>query len=872
MTASFLATYAKKAQYDAGGMVRRRCLDGTRVELLKQLQNWITAACMNKDLLHTNGLESVWWISGLAGTGKTTIAYSIALWAHQHDLLGGSFFCSRFDPECSNPTLVFLTIARQLCSFHEPFKMQVMAALEKNPTVVNSGAARQFEELIVGPLEVLKALGKPFPPCVLVFDALDECQNETSEGMATTSTIMTVVAKFITRVESSLTFVFTSRPEPTITPLFNRERLGTDTLHGATTSVVLHMIELKLVEGDIRRYLVDGFERVSEMYEVPPEWPLPQHVDKLVTLANGLFIFVTTVIAFLMDRSHRNPPSRLQHLITIDTSIHPSTTILDKLYSEIITASYAEMSNELAEKLQRVLGTIALAQEPLSVSALASLLGFPEYEIANALSGLQSVLHIPADRLEPILVIHPTFPEFVLRTPERATTTSPLTAHSFYVRPAQHHWYMFSRCLEAMSSLKRDMIGIRYPAKFKVEIENFSELTRDAIPHYVRYSARFWATHLRKGLSDPTKIDVSDIFCQFVRQKLLFWLEVCLLLDLRATPALDVASKACYVSVRCYNPILMLIQALQTLGGAFADLAPLLTDCHKLIQTYLPIMLAAPLQLYHFALGIAPNSSSVRSLYADEHKQSIVMHQGAPSHWAPSLDTIVGHTGEAVYSVVFSSNGCCFASGGGDNQVRIRDSATRTELQSFDGHTRDVNCVAFSPDGAHVASGSDDRTVCIWQVSSGARVHTLEHTDWVHSVAYSADGRRILSATDEGEVKLRDTADGRCVFHLKKTGNWTWQAALSPNGDVIARGEGASLVLRDVSSATHEALGLPNEVEACAFSSDGRYIAATTEHAIRVWATADKTLVRSIDVPDSTLSSRLAFSRDENVRSAEQQG
>lgn len=196
------------------------------------------------------------------------------------------------------------------------------------------------------------------------------------------------------------------------------------------------------------------------------------------------------------------------------------------------------------------------------------------------------------------------------------------------------------------------------------------------------------------------------------------------------------------------------------------------------------------------------------------------MCQGATSHWSPSLETFVGHGGKVIYSIAFSHNGSCFASGGEDNRLRIWDTAARTELQSFDGHTDNVVCVAFSPDGAHVASGSGDQTACIWQVSSGARVRMLEgHTDWVNSVAYSADGHRVLSATDEGEVKLWDTADGRCVFALAKTGNHTWQAALSPSGDVIARGEEASLVLHDVPSATHEALILPDKVEACAFST-----------------------------------------------------
>lgn len=233
--------YAKKAQYNSSGMVRRGCLDGTRIELLKQLQDWLTAACKNKGLIHLHSLRSVWWISGLAGTGKTTIAYSIAQWAELHDILGGSFFCSRFDEECSNPALVFLTIARQLCSFHEPFEKKVKEALSRDSAkLVNSDAACQFELLIVKPLE---ALEEPFPPCLLVFDALDECRNEASADFDTTSTIMAVVAKFMPRVQRFLTFLFTSRPEPTITPLFNSTRL--DTLQDVTTTVTLHTSTLR---------------------------------------------------------------------------------------------------------------------------------------------------------------------------------------------------------------------------------------------------------------------------------------------------------------------------------------------------------------------------------------------------------------------------------------------------------------------------------------------------------------------------------------------------------------------------------------------------------------------------------------------------
>ena len=116
-------------------------------------------------------------------------------------------------------------------------------------------------------------------------------------------------------------------------------------------------------------------------------------------------------------------------------------------------------------------------------------------------------------------------------------------------------------------------------------------------------------------------------------------------------------------------------------------------------------------------------------------------------------------------SVSSSPDGTKVASGSGDKTVKLWDVTSGACLQTLEGHSKKVNSVSFSPDGTKVASGSYDNTVKLWDVTSGECLQTLEgHSNWVWSVSFSPDGTKVASQDCSGTVKIWNPSTGECTF------------------------------------------------------------------------------------------------------------
>ena len=420
--------------------------------------------------------QNVFWLNGLAGTGKSTIAQSFSEMIVKEGLLGASFFCSRDYLDRKELKNIFPTLAHQLACRYPHFRTHIISVLKEDPTLAHTSLISQLENLLITPLS------EGSVSCVIVIDALDECIDDQPA-----SAMLSVLGRFIKQLPL-VKFFITGRPEPRIHTGFRLPLL-----EPITQIFLLHEVDSASVDSDIQLYLTQRLTTIAKQrsdLDLPNPWPDNNELMALTRKSSGLFIFASTLARFI-ESEHHDPRKRLQLVLSkANNTTHEGRAGIDSLYSQILLNAFSDVHElEVFDNMRRVLGAIILAFNPLSRRELSTILGAPKSLISTTLRHLHSVILIPADESKKIRIFHKSFPDF-LQDSERCTDSR------FYINSESYHGDMALSCLKLVMKLERNPCSLP-PFTMNQHAPDLPQLLERRLGGGVRYACSHWARHLK---------------------------------------------------------------------------------------------------------------------------------------------------------------------------------------------------------------------------------------------------------------------------------------------------------------------------------------------------------------------------------------
>ncbi|KAI5118311.1 hypothetical protein M0805_006479 [Coniferiporia weirii] len=778
---------ALSAFYNAEGA----CLEGTRESVLRRVREW------------GDSESKLFWLHGVAGSGKSSIANSVAHIFKRQLRLSACFFCKGDDPECRSPNALIPTLAYHFSKWHNAYRSAVLSIIEgANEPELAQGLERQFDLLITQALTTTSSSPESLPPypLIVVIDALDECGDSRSSRIQ--------VAKLLVRLSSVVTWLkvfITSRTLPELDEVFLQA--GTE-CEAHDINALFDHIE---AERDILQYTRHCADRCQVKFR-------EEQIQLLAKRASGLFIWTSTVFKYFDSQLD------MQGAVSKVLSSLPaedSEAELDQVYTTVIQGvSVGEQNTEIVRTILCLIACTS-RNRPLSETALLQLLLNTELYIEQdafrkTIDSLQAVMYRDTTKDNAIHVCHPSFLDFI---------STGLRSQVYWTEPAIIESFLARRCLEIMhSQLRFNICNLESSFMLNDDLPEIQNLVSECIPEHLQYSCLYWMSHFALSNLNILHQQVQDLLKGLLcGLKALYWLE-CLSILKSLKMGIDILT----VCIKQFQPV--------------NYIAVMCKELYRFISAYYtPVSISTP-HLYLSALSWVPTESNMaEKLYPHFSNQPLVS-MGKETKWKSTLWTSDAES--SILCVAYSPDGRHIASGSRDNNLRIWDAQTGDIVgEPLTVGSSWVTCVAYSPDGKNIVSGLSDKTLRIWDAQTGDTVGEplTGHSNWVTSVAYSLDGSHIVSGSSDWTLRIWDAQTGNQVGKpLTGHSGPVNSVTCSPDGRHIVSGSDDK-TLRIWDTQTGDIWGKPlvghlGCVTSVAYSYDGRHvISGSDDKTLRIW-------------------------------------
>ena len=472
---------AEFAEYDAASPApRNACTKNTREAILDTLRVWASDDTATK----------VYWLNGMAGTGKTTIAYSFSEILDENGSLAGTFFSSHLRVDTSDVHCIIPTICLQLAAsgYLPSFSHLILDVVEANPNCKAWRISKQFLNFIVRPLTAAyRDTREVVVVPVIILDALDECSDQ-----SLVAELLSVILKHSTSLP--VKFFITSRPEIRLKESFDKS--------WAHSNFILHEVEKEIVRADIelyiKAYLLDGLDR----HDCPPQ----AEIENLVNMSGTLFIYAATVCKYIDQRGSCGIPQRLSDVVNfISETSFGVTQPLDVLYKRILDTAYESTNPRERSDIGMVLRAIVYVYNPLSMSATSLLVQMSSKRVQAALAFLHSLIFIPSSQhhAKHISIFHASFYDFI---------SNQNMSLEHYLDPCVSHKSLALQCLSLMDKEWSAEINVSYLAE-----RRYGDISES-----LAYACSSWVLHFTYSGNDNNE---SAELKHFFQRHLLRWMD-----------------------------------------------------------------------------------------------------------------------------------------------------------------------------------------------------------------------------------------------------------------------------------------------------------------------------------------------------------